>query len=267
MSVTPRAAGLLLGIALASAAGCGPPAIWTKDHRRGCKLELATHVAFCPCALSVDLAEIPDRPDVETLHIRFWEDADPRLLARLTHLRRLEVDAPSPKLLEGIVTLSRVQELVISSAGTPPLSIVAKMRKLRKLSLLRDLPSNAVEKTIDLTPLGAMTDLRELRIEGQEAALDGLAALTSLPVLSLDWPAAKTDETDEVEAPAGSKVEAPAGLRIEQPPPPGLGDFAKLTRMRAPRCDTLSMSVRSPASSSRAPVNTAPDKYLERRRC
>jgi hypothetical protein len=157
-------------LALVSIAACRPAGAPTEE-RRGCRLDIGTHVAKCPCALTSDLIEMPDRPDLETLRVHFAVDADPRRLERLTHLRALEIAHPTPAQLLGVSTLTRIETLVLTTWDPPDLAPLAAMRQLRKLTI-----RNANEGEIDLTPL-AGSSLHFIRIEGEPARLDGKEAL------------------------------------------------------------------------------------------
>lgn len=140
-------------------------------YRRGCRMDLATHVAKCPCARAADLVEMPDRPDLETLRIHFADDADPRALERLTHVRTLEVAHPTTAQLAAVATLSRVTSLKLIAYDPRYLERLATMRQLRSLTLRG---AHAVE--IDLSPLAGLRALRVIRIEGRAAVLLGRSA-------------------------------------------------------------------------------------------
>jgi hypothetical protein len=142
--------------------------------RPGCSLDVPTHVASCPCALQADVAEIPDRTDLEILRVHAVEHIDLSPLARLTHLRALSVDGDAD--LASLAKLDRVRQLDLSSTTLKDLAPIGRLARLERLAI-------RCEASCDLGALVPLEDLRALTLLG--ARLD-LAPLASLHLTSLE---------------------------------------------------------------------------------
>lgn len=146
-------------------------------HRAGCRLNVATHAATCPCAFAEDIDQLPDRPDLETLDLELDEGVDPAGLDRLTHLRGLRVRNATDTQLVRVTLLPRLESLTVNAREGVDLSQLAYLKNLRSLSI----GGNA--HACDLTPLAALTKLEKLVLAlSCEHGLD-VAPLAALPAL------------------------------------------------------------------------------------
>jgi hypothetical protein len=142
--------------------------------RPGCTLDVSTRVALCPCALEVDVAEIPDRTDLETLRLHAVQRLDLSPLARLTHLRTLAVDGDVD--LATLAKVDRVRQLDLSAMALRDLAPLGSLTRLERLAV-------RCEAGCDLGALAPLEDLRALTLLG--APVD-LAPLGSLHLTSLE---------------------------------------------------------------------------------
>src|SRR5690349_8740175 len=82
-------------LVLILAAACGSPPrgeVWRIPMWWACTLNVATHVANCPCAVTEDLAQLEDSPDLNKLRVYAIQPLDFGTLARLRHLDALIVE-------------------------------------------------------------------------------------------------------------------------------------------------------------------------------
>jgi hypothetical protein len=136
--------------------------------RPGCTLDVPTHLASCPCAFRADVADIPDRTDLEMLRLHAVERVDLAPLARLTHLRSLAVSGEVD--LASLAALERVRRLDLQEMPVRDLSPVGRLTWLERLAI-------KCEPGCDLTLLGEMSELRTLALTGARVDLAPLASL------------------------------------------------------------------------------------------
>jgi hypothetical protein len=146
--------------------------------RPGCTLDVPTRVASCPCALQADVAEIPDRIDLEALRVHAAEHLDLSPLARLTHLRALALDGDVDLATLGAV--ERVRQLDLSGIAVRDLSPLARLSHLERMIL-------RCADGCDLGQLAPLEELRALTLLGPRA---DLAPLEALHLTSLELGAA-----------------------------------------------------------------------------
>jgi hypothetical protein len=151
--------------------------------RPGCSLDVPTHVASCPCAVQADVAEMPDRADLETLRVHAVERLDLSPLARLTHLRALAIDGEVDAAT--LAKLDRVRALDLATTPIRDLAPIGQLTRLERLSL-RCTPE------CDLAKLAPLVDLRELVLLGERV---DLAPLASLHLTSLELGASYDADT------------------------------------------------------------------------
>jgi hypothetical protein len=165
-------------IAFLLLAGCAVVRPADIAARPGCTLDVATHVASCPCAVQADVAEIPDRTDLEMLRLHAAEHLDLSPLARLTHLRALSIDGDAD--VATLAKVERVRQLDLSAMSLRDLAPVGRITRLERLAI-------RCEAGCDLGALAPLEDLRALTLLGPR--LD-LAPLASLHLTSLELGAA-----------------------------------------------------------------------------
>jgi hypothetical protein len=170
-------------LALFCLAGCAVVRPSDIAARPGCSLDVPTRVASCPCALQADVAEIPDRTDLESLRLHAAEHLDLSPLGRLTHLRALAASGEID--LASLATLDRVRQLDLSELRLRDLGTVGRMTRLERLALFCD-------PGCDLAALAPLENLRALTLLG---ARTDLAPLGQLHLISLELGASYDSET------------------------------------------------------------------------
>jgi hypothetical protein len=168
-------AGLAHGLGKEPAAEPGP-----RDHlRQGCRLNINTHLATCPCAYPEDLDQLPDRDDLETIDMELAPGADAAVLDRLTRLHGLRVRNLEPQQLVRVTLLPRLDSLTIESDEAPDLSLLIYLKKLRSLTIGLTRTAHAC----DITPLAQLQKLEKVVLSLQcEHEID-ISPLTQLPLL------------------------------------------------------------------------------------
>lgn len=147
-----------------------PPPSWR------CALDVAAHAAECPCAVPEDLAELRDRPELISVDLHAIEPLDLARLGGLPHLRALRVVALQAFDVTGVARLTQLRELTMTGAPDS-LAVFAPLRRLEKLVLRRPALAPPVPR-VELAPLGALGELRELDLEAVEVG--DLAPLSRL---------------------------------------------------------------------------------------
>jgi hypothetical protein len=164
-------------------AGRAAPA---ESSRQGCRLNLETQVATCPCLTPSDLAELPDRTDLVTLDAELAASSDTAMLARLTHLRWLRISDPSPLQLSSVAGLPQVEHLTISTRSLVDFRALANMHPLRSLEIV----SYAREPVPagDLEPLVGLSGLMDLTLNGPFPAASELEPMFPRAVVTVRRP-------------------------------------------------------------------------------
>jgi len=151
-----------------------------KDHlRQGCRLNVNTHLATCPCAYPEDLDQLPDRDDLETIDMELAQGADPAVLDRLTRLHGLRVRNLEPQQLVRITLLPRLDSLTIQSDETPDLSLLIYLKKLRSITIGLGGSAHAC----DISPLAQLPKLEKVVLALQCDHEIDTTPLTQLPLL------------------------------------------------------------------------------------
>ncbi|HEY8072580.1 MAG TPA: hypothetical protein VIF62_00680 [Labilithrix sp.] len=135
-----------------------------ESGRKGCRLDVQTQVATCPCALPADLAELPDREDLVALDTELADSSDASMLARLTHLRSLRTFNVSAPQLARIATLPQIEQLALTARGPIDFGTLAKMQKLRSIEIIAYGTQRVT--AADLEPLASLPALVEIRLTG-----------------------------------------------------------------------------------------------------
>jgi hypothetical protein len=172
-------------------------------YRAGCRLNLSTHTATCPCAFAEDLEQLPDRPDLETLDMELDGPADPVSLQRIPALHALKLRNVTEEKLERVALLPQLDALwfrtasqidlrilaplkglkslaviLVGASATCDVSPLAQLEKLQKLTL-----ATHCEHGLDLTPLSGLRDLREVTLYGVLPTTDQAAQLPKAKVV------------------------------------------------------------------------------------
>ena len=155
-------------LALAALSACAIVRPADIAARPGCTLDVSTHVASCPCALRADVAELPDRSDLEMLRVHAVEHVDLAPLTRLTHLRSLALSGDVD--IGSLSALERVRRLDLQQLTLRDLAPIGKLTWIERLAL-------KCEAACDLSQLSGMQELKTLTLVGARLDLQPLGDL------------------------------------------------------------------------------------------
>lgn len=214
----PRGArSLLLAVPLVLAA-CAPPpregmVFYSPPPSWRCALDVGARAAECPCAVPEDLAELRDRPELISVDLHAIEPLDLARLGGLAHLRALRVVALQAFDVAGVARLTQLRELTMT-ASPDSLAVFTPLRRLEKLVLRRPALAPPAPR-VELAPLGALGELRELDLEAVEVG--DLAPLSRLGKLE--------------------RVTLRCGRDVDLSPLRSLGELRQLTLLGEPARD------------------------------
>lgn len=172
--------------------------------------------------------------DTSLRDLRFWS-LYPRLrslhglesLTALTALTLADLDAAA---LDPLAGMTRLQQLDIQGGSVLGLTALSGLKGLERLMLDAWDGSPTRHGVLDLAPLGKLTQLRELTLQGNPGSLRPLAPLTRLEKVSLRGDNRNWERFDLAPF-AGAK--GLTSLKIDEGEPTRLGDLAALTSLES----------------------------------